>query len=124
MAGDAVGDRRIDRILGDVAADPQVVVVARFLGQAAPLFLHLVRGLPSADDHLADPAHGLAVRRDDAKRAEVVQDVLGGDGLPPDAALGERHVLGNARIQVVTHHQHVQVLIERIHRERPRRVGR
>ena len=32
-------------------------------------------------DDLADAAHGLAIRRDDRYRPEVVQDVLGDDGL-------------------------------------------
>jgi hypothetical protein len=53
---------------------------ALFLQRAA-LHLHLVRGLPGADDHFADAAHGLRVRRHHREGAEVVQDVLGGDGL-------------------------------------------
>ena len=38
----AVGDRRVDRVLGDVALDPEVVVVALLARQAAALALHLV----------------------------------------------------------------------------------
>ena len=55
--------------------------------------------------------------------AEIVEDVLGGDGLLADAALGEGDVLGNARIQVMADHQHVQMLVHGVDRERPRRVG-
>ena len=32
----------------------------------------------------------------------------GGDGFAADAAFGEGHVLGNARVEVVADHQHVQ----------------
>jgi hypothetical protein len=54
--------------------------------QRAALQLHLVRGLPGADQHFADAAHGLRIGRHHREGAEVVQDVFGGDGLAPDAA--------------------------------------
>jgi hypothetical protein len=57
-------------------------------------------------------------------RAEIVQDVFGGDRLAPDAALGEGHVLGDAGVEVMAHHQHVEVLVQRVDGERPRRIGR
>ena len=57
--------------------------------QRAALGLHLVRGLPRANDHLAHSAHRLAVGRHHRQRAEVVQDVLGGDGFLADAAFCE-----------------------------------
>ena len=61
-------DRGVDRVLGDVALHAEIVVVAGLLGQPAALLLHLVGGLPDADDHLADAAHRLAVRRDASRR--------------------------------------------------------
>ena len=82
-----------------------------------------MRRLPGAHDDLADAPHGLAVRRHHAERAEVVQDILGGDRLPADARLGEGHVLGDRRIQVMAHHEHVEVLVQRIDRVRARRIG-
>ncbi len=112
-----MGDGGVDGVFGDVAADAQIVVVAFLAGERAALALHLVGGLPGANDRLADPAHGLAVGRDHGEGAEVVQDVLGGDGLLADAALGEGDVLGDARIQVMADHQHVQMLVHGIHRE-------
>ena len=42
----------------------------------------------------------------------------------PDAALGERDVLGHVRVEVVADHQHVEMLVDRVDRERPGRVGR
>ena len=30
---------------------------------------------------------------------------LGGNGFSADAGFGERHVLGNARVEVMTHHE-------------------
>ncbi len=93
---DAVGDRRVDRVLRDVALDAEIVVARRRRGaERAALLLHLVRGLPGPQDDLTRPTHRLAVRRHHRDRAEVVQDVLGRDRLAPDAALGERHVLGD-----------------------------
>ena len=53
---------------------------------------------------------------------EVVQHVFGGNGLAANAALGKRHVLGNVLVEVMAHHQHVQMLVERVHRKRTRRV--
>ena len=41
-----------------------------------------------------------------------------------DAALGEREVLGDARVQVVADHEHVEVLGDRVDRVRARRVRR
>ena len=40
-----------------------------------------------------------------------------------DAAFGERHVLGDRRIEVVAHHQHVEMLVDGVDRVRPRRIG-
>jgi hypothetical protein len=53
-----------------------------------------------------------------------VKDVLGGDGLLADAALGEGQILGDRAVEVMAHHEHVEMLVERVDRERPRRVGR
>ena len=53
-----------------------------------------------------------------------MQDVLGGDGLAADAAFGEGDVLGDLRIEMMAHHQHVEMLVERVDRVGPRRVGR
>ncbi len=81
-------------------------------GRRAALLFHLVGGLPGPDDDLADPAHRLAVGGDDRERAHVVQDVLSRDGFAPDTAFGESHVFGDFRIEVVAHHQHVEMLVD------------
>ena len=52
-----------------------------------------------------------------------MQHVFGGDCLFADAALSKGQVFGNARVQVVADHQHVHVLIERVHGVRHGRVG-
>src|SRR3546814_3903467 len=49
-----------------------------------------------SSDLLANPAHGLAVRRHHREGAEIVQDVLGGNRLAADAAVGEGDVFRNA----------------------------
>ena len=56
-------------------------------------------------------------------RAEVVQDVLGGDGGGPDARLGEGQVLRDGRVEVVADHQHVEVFLDGVDGVRPGRVG-
>src|SRR5262245_42433934 len=119
----ALGDGRVDGVLGDVALDAEIVVARGILLEAAPLQLHLVRRLPGADDDLANAPHGLTVRGEHRERAQIVQDVLRGDGFAPDSALCEGDVLGDVGVQVMTHHQHVEMLFQRVHREGARRVG-
>ena len=55
----AVAHRRVDGVLGDVAAHAVVVVVAFLVAQAPSEALHLVGRLPRAADHLPDAAHRL-----------------------------------------------------------------
>jgi hypothetical protein len=49
---------------------------------------------------------------------------LGGDRLAADARVGERDVLGDVGVEMVAHHEHVEMLGQRVHRERPGRVRR
>ena len=53
-----------------------------------------------------------------------MQDILGGDRLLADAAFGEGHILGDRRIEVVAHHQHVEMLVDGVRGIGPRRIGR
>ena len=53
-----------------------------------------------------------------------MQDILGRDGLLADAAFGERQILGDRRIEMVAHHQHVEMLVDGVAGERPGRIGR
>ena len=41
-----------------------------------------------------------------------------------DARFGKRDILGNARVEMMTDHQHVEMLVDGVDRERPRRIGR
>ena len=109
-----MGDGRVDRGFGDVALQAGVVVAAGVFGQGAALDFHLVGGLEGAGDHLAHPAHGLGVAGDDREGAQVVEDVFGGNRFAADPRFGEGHILRDAWIQVVAHHQHVEVLLERV----------
>ena len=120
---DAVGQRRVDGVLGHVALGAEVVVMPVVLGQRPPLQLHLVSRLPGTADHFAHASHGLGVRGDHAEGSQVVQDVFGGDGLAADTRLGEGHVLLDVGVQVVAHHQHVQVLVDGVHGVGTRGVG-
>ena len=79
-------------------------------------------GLDEPDEGFADPAHGLRIGRVHGQHAPVVEDILGGHGLGPNATLGERHVLGDRRVEVMADHEHVEVLGERVDRIRACRV--
>ncbi len=46
------------------------------------------------------------------------KNILGRDGLLADAAFGERQILGNRRIEVVAHHQHIEMLVDGVARYR------
>ena len=52
-----------------------------------------------------------------------MEDVFGGDSFAADARFGEGHILRDAWIQVVAHHQHVEVLLERVAGVRAGGVG-
>ena len=52
-----------------------------------------------------------------------MQHVFGGNGLFADAAFGKGQVFGNARIQMVADHEHIDVFVERVVRVRHGRVG-
>ena len=119
---DAVGNRGIDRELGDVAPHAHVVASGFFAGQRSALALHFVRGLPGARDDFADPAHRLRIGRHHADRAQIVKHVFGGNRFGPDARFGESHIFGNRRAQMMANHEHVQMLVERIDRERHRGI--
>ena len=121
----AVRHRGVDGVLGDVTLDAMVIAVlrVRVLRERAPLRLVLRRRLPRPRDHLAYAAHSLRVARHDGDGAHVVQNILRGDGLRADARLGEGDVLGDGLVEVMTHHQHVEVFVHGVLGEGPRRAG-
>src|SRR5215510_10934918 len=61
IAGYALSYRRVDRVLGDVAARSEVIVLAVLFRQPSKLLFHLVGGLPHPRDHLAYAPHRLTV---------------------------------------------------------------
>jgi hypothetical protein len=105
---DAVGDRRVDRVLGDVAARPQVVgAPSPGRAPAAAFITCAVCQVRMID--LADPAHRLESEpiieiAPRSCRMSSAAIVWAGSGL------GEREVLGHRRVEVVADHQHVEVL--------------
>src|SRR5690554_3401983 len=122
--GDAVGNGGVDGVLGDVAFGAEVVGAAFLVfRQQAALHFHLVGRLPGSADHLTHPAHGLGIRGDHGDHAHVVQDVFRRDGFPADAGIGKGNVFRDVRVQVVAHHQHVQVFIDGVHGVGPRGVS-
>ena len=79
--------------MGQTSAD--VVVLARFFRKTPALLFHLMGGLPCAGYDFAEPPHGLTIRRHHGKRAQIMQDILGGNGLSADTAFGESKILGD-----------------------------
>ena len=112
VRGYALGDGRIYGVFCHVTPGAQIIVVAHLACQGTELLFHLVGSLPGPDNNLADPAHGLTVRGDNGKGAQIVQDVFRCDGLLANAAFGECHILGDVGVQMVADHQHVQMLID------------
>src|SRR5262249_27066746 len=110
----AVRNRRVDRVFRNVAFDAQVVVPGGFARQSTALVFHFVRRLPRTGDHFANAAHRLAVTGHHADRAEVVEDIFGGDGFAANAAFGKRDILGKVRIEMVADHEHIEMLIDGI----------
>src|ERR1700709_172477 len=51
--------------------------------------------------------------------ATVVEAVLRGDGARAARGLGEGQVFGDRRLEVVAHHEHVEVLVDGVHGVRP-----
>jgi hypothetical protein len=94
-------------VFADVAFDAKVVVAfagaALRVGEVAALLFHLVGGLPGAQDHFTDAAHGPAVAAHHADGAHVVQHVLGGNFLC-GCGFRQARSSGNAGVQVVAHH--------------------
>ena len=123
MIGNALRNRRIDCVFGDIALGARVIIIAFFFWQAATLHLHLMRGLPGADNHLAHSAHRLAVGRHHADGADIMQNIFCRDGFLANAAFGKGHIFRNARIKMMAYHEHIQMLIHRIHGVRHGGVG-
>ena len=111
-----MGHRRVDGQLGQVSQDTEIVVFRRVLRQLALHLHHLIRSLKQAGEILPNPSHGLGIRRVDTQDAHVVQHILGGHGLRADSALGKGDILGNVGAEVMTHHEHVHVLGQGVHR--------
>ena len=99
-------------------AGSEVIVLALIFGKSASLFPHLMSRLPGPDDDLSDATHGLAVARHHADRAQVMKNIFRGDRLAANAAFGKGDVFRDFRIEVVTNHEHVEMLIQRIDGER------
>ncbi|SXP23339.1 Uncharacterised protein [Klebsiella pneumoniae] len=120
---DAVGQRRVDGVFGDVALHAEVVVIPGLLRQRSALHLHAMRHLPGAENHFSDAAHGLRIGGGEREGAEIVQHVFRSDGFPANARLGKGHVLSDVRVQMVADHQHIEMFIDGVEGVGQRWVG-
>ncbi len=113
----------VDGIFGDVALETGVIGIIGVASEGAALVLHFMGGLPCAGDDFADAPHCLGVGGDHGEDAEVVEDVFGGDGFASDAAVGEGDVFGDAGVEVMADHQHVEMFFDGVDGEGAGRVG-
>ena len=81
FVGNAVGNGGVNGVFGDIALGAQVVGPQCFIfRQQAALHFHFVGGLPGAADDFTYATHGLGVGGDHRDHAQVVEDILSGDG--------------------------------------------
>ena len=71
------------------------------------------------EDDFTDTSHGLRIARHHAKHAQVMQDIFGSNRLGANPALREGYILRYLRIQMVAHHEHIQVLGNRVYNHFP-----
>ena len=88
-----MSNRRVDRVLCNIAAYTKIIIIAVFFQQLAALLFHLISGLPCADQHLTHTAHGLTVRGYDRKGTHVVQNIFCRNGFAADTTFCERNIL-------------------------------
>ncbi len=53
-----------------------------------------------------------------------MKNILGGNGFATNAGIGKGHVFRNIRVEVVTDHQHIEMLVNRVDRVGPRWIRR
>ena len=118
-----MSDGGVDGELGQISQHPKVIVLRCILGQL-PLHLpHFVRRLEQACKILTHPAHCLGIGGIDAENPQVMQYILGSHSFRANAAFGEGHILGNTGVQMMTYHEHVHVLGQRVHCVGPGGIG-
>ena len=119
-----MGDGRVDSVFGDVTLYTKIVIaVSLVLRQRPPFSFHLAGRLPGTGNHLAHPSHSLGVGAHHAENAHILENVLRGNGLRADPGIGKGHILRNPFVQMMADHQHVQVLVQGVHRVGHGRVG-
>src|SRR5580704_9494682 len=120
----ALGNRGIDRVFRDIASRPEIVVVAFLLSQPTELFPHFIGSLPRTNYDFANAAHGLTIRRNDRECAQIMQNILCRYSFLADSTFSEGHILRNTSVEVMSDHNHIESLFERIRRVGPRRTCR
>src|SRR5262249_30630665 len=63
IRGNALSDRRVDRVFRHITPRPKIIVVAFLLSEPSELFLHFIGGLSIPGYHLATSAPPPACRR-------------------------------------------------------------
>ncbi len=96
----------------------------RIATQAAALHFHFVRGLPGAGDHLTNTPHCLGIGRNHRERAKVMQNIFRSDGFAANTRFRKRDIFRNGWVEMVAHHQHVEMFIDGIHSVRACRISR
>src|SRR5690242_14526866 len=121
----ALGDSRIDGVLADVSLHSEVIRTCAFiLFEVAALHLVLVRRVPCSQNDLTAATHGLRIRRHHRDGAKIVKHVFCSNRLGTNTRLGKCYIFWDILRQVMTYHQHVQMLVQGVAGVRSRRICR
>ncbi|MNS44206.1 hypothetical protein D3C72_766440 [compost metagenome] len=93
-------------------------------GKFPALLSHFICRLPGTGDHFTNTAHCLRVGAHDAEYAHIMQDIFCCNGFRTDTGICEGYIFRNVLAEVVTYHQHIQVLINSIYGIWSCRIGR
>ena len=122
---DAMRDRRVDRVFGDVALDARSCRCAGRRPAAAPRWRFILSAVCQVR-MMTSPTRPIAWLSDD-----IIESAPRSCRMSSAAIVSLRMRLsakarssGIARVEVMADHQHVEMLVDRVARERPRRVGR
>ena len=138
-----MSNSRVNRIFSDISFDSEVIIIlikisfakSKMTGillffsrciwhKMTALSFHFIGSLPSTNNDFSHTSHCLRVTTHHGDSACVVQNIFSSNGLFTNTTFSERHIFCDSRTQMMTDHQHIKMLIDGIHREGPRRVGR
>jgi len=121
---DTVSDCGVDGVFRNVAFDSAVIVSSRIVTQRSALGFHFYGRFAKCAGSLRQFGPSLASRSPSSRSLPDRADIFRRDGFASNSRFGKSNVLGDRRIEVMTNHKHVEVLIQCVHRVGPGRISR